>query len=77
MTDRLSSNDSYFVVEAIMSKNRFRYFKDHICFGNPQKITQLSETDRFTAVKYSIQRDLGNLQLKYFKACCYMGISCN
>ena len=34
-------------------KNRFRFLKGHICFGNPQKRAQLWETDRFAAVKYS------------------------
>ena len=32
MTDRLFSNDSLFVFGAIMSKNRFKFLKDHICF---------------------------------------------
>ena len=36
-TDRLFSNDSHFVFDAIMSKNRLRFFKDHICFDNPHK----------------------------------------
>ena len=37
MNDRLSSNDSHFVFGVIMSKNRFRFLKGHICFDNPQK----------------------------------------
>ena len=37
MNDRLSSNDSHFVFGVIMSKNRFRFLKSHICFDNPQK----------------------------------------
>ena len=41
MTDRLFSNDSHFSFGAIMSKNRFRFHKDHICFDNPQEKTQL------------------------------------
>ena len=51
MTDRLFSNDSHFVFGAIMSKNRFRFLKGHICFDNPQEITQLWETGRFAAVR--------------------------
>ena len=51
MTDRLFSNDSHFVFGAIMSKNRFRFLKGHICFDNPQERTQLWETDRFAAVR--------------------------
>ena len=35
MTDRLFSNDSHFVFGAIMSKNRFRFLKGHMCFDNP------------------------------------------
>ena len=45
MTDRLFSNDSHFVFGAIMSKNRFRFLKGHICFDNAQESTQLWETD--------------------------------
>ena len=41
MTDRLSSNDSRFVFGAIMSKNRFRFLRVHICFDNSQERTQL------------------------------------
>ena len=37
ITDRLFSNDSYFVFGAIVSKNRFRFLKGHICFDNPKK----------------------------------------
>ena len=73
MTDRLFSNDSHFVFGEIMSKNRFRFLKGHICFDNPQERTQLWEADRFAAVK----RDLGNLQFKSFKACCIIGTSFN
>ena len=51
MTDRLSSNDSRFVFGAIMSKNRFRFLRVHICFDNSQERTQLLETDRFAAVR--------------------------
>ena len=51
MIDRLFSNDIYFVFGGIMSKNRFRFLKGHICFHNPQKRTQLWETDRFVAVR--------------------------
>ena len=51
MTDRLFSNDSHFIFGAIMSKNRFRFLIDHICFNNPQERTQLWETDRFAAVR--------------------------
>ena len=51
MTDTLFSNDSRFVFGAIMSKNRFRFFKGHICFDNPQGRTQLWETERFAAVR--------------------------
>ena len=51
MTDRLFSNDSHFGLGAIMSKNRFRFHKDHICFDNPQEKTQLWEIDRLVAVK--------------------------
>ena len=49
MTDRLIWNKRHF--GAIMSKNRFRFLKDHICFDNPQERTQLWETDRFAAVR--------------------------
>ena len=51
MTDRLFSNDSHFVFGAIMSKNRSRFLKGHICFGNPQERTQLWEIYRFAAVR--------------------------
>ena len=51
MTDKLFSNDTHFVFGAIMSKNRFRFLKDHICFDNPSERTQLWETDRFVAVR--------------------------
>ena len=51
MIDRLFSNDSHFVLGAIMSKNRCRFLKGHICFNNPQERTQLWETDRFAAVR--------------------------
>ena len=51
MTDKLFSHDSHFVFGAIMSKNRFRFLKGHICFDNPQERTQLWETDRFAAVR--------------------------
>ena len=51
MTDRLFSNDSHFVFGAIMSKNRFRFLKGHICFDNPQERTQLWETERFASVR--------------------------
>ena len=51
MTDRLFSNDSHFVFGAIMSKNRFRFLKGHICFDDPQESTRLWETDRFAAVR--------------------------
>ena len=51
MTDRLFSNDNDFVFGAIMSKNRFRFRKGHICFNNSQERTQLWETDRFAAVR--------------------------
>ena len=51
MTDRLFSNDSHFIFGAIMSKNRFRFLIDHICFNDPQERTQLWETDRFAAVR--------------------------
>ena len=51
ITDRLFSNDSYFVFGPIVSKNRFRFLKGHICFDNPQERTQLWETDRFAAVR--------------------------
>ena len=50
MTDRLFSNDSHFVLDAIMSKNNFRFLKGHICFNNPPERTQLWETNRFAAV---------------------------
>ena len=50
MTDRLFSNDSHFVLDAIMSKNNFRFLKCHICFNNPPETTQLWETNRFAAV---------------------------
>ena len=59
MTDRLLSNDSHFVFGAIMSKNRLRLFKGHICFDNSQERTKLWETDRLqlleTSGKSSIQ----------------------
>ena len=32
MTDRLVSNDSHFLIGAIMSKTHFRFRKGHICF---------------------------------------------
>ena len=51
MTDKLFSHDSHFVFGAIMSKNRFRFLKGHICFDNPQERTQLWETGRFAAVR--------------------------
>ena len=51
ITDRLFSSDIYFIFGAIMSKNRFRFLKVHICFDNLQKRTQLRETDRFAAVR--------------------------
>ena len=51
MTGRLFSSDSHFVFGVIMSKNRFRFLKDHNCFDNPQERTQLWETDRFSAVR--------------------------
>ena len=35
MIDRLFSNDSHFVLGAIMSKKRCRFLKGHICFDNP------------------------------------------
>ena len=79
MTDRLFSNDSHFVFGEIMSKNRLRFFKGHICFDNLQERTKLWETDRFTAVRdiwEIFNSDLfkfnSNLQ---FKACCTNGIS--
>ena len=51
MTQRLFSDDSHFVFGVIMSKNRFRFLKGHICFDNPQERTQLWETDRFATVR--------------------------
>ena len=45
MTDRPFSNDSHLVFGAMMAKNRFRFLKGHICFGNAQESTQLWETD--------------------------------
>ena len=51
MTDRLFSNYSHFVFGAIMSKNRFRCLKVHICFDSPQERIQLWETNRFAAVR--------------------------
>ena len=51
ITDGLFSNDNYFVFGPIVSKNRFRFLKGHICFDNPQERTQLWETDRFAAVR--------------------------
>ena len=51
ITDRLFSSDIYFIFGTIMSKNRFRFLKVHICFDNLQKRTQLRETDRFAAVR--------------------------
>ena len=49
--DRLFSNDCHFAFGAIMSKNRFKFLRGHICFDNPQERTQLWETDRFAAVR--------------------------
>ena len=40
-----------FFFGTIMSKNRFRFLKDHIRFDNPQERTQLWETDRLAAVR--------------------------
>ena len=51
MADRLFSNDSHFVFCAIMSKNRFRFLKGHICFDNRQERTQMWETERFASVR--------------------------
>ena len=51
MTDRLFSNDSHFVLDAIMSKNNFRFLKGHICFNNPPERTQLWETNRYAVVR--------------------------
>ena len=51
MTDKLFSNDCQFVLFAIMSKNRFKFLKGHICFDNPQERTQLWKTDICTAVR--------------------------
>ena len=51
MTNRLYPNDSHFVFGAIMSKNRFRFLKTHICFVNPQERTLLWEADKFAAIK--------------------------
>ena len=51
MTDRLFSGYSHLVFGVIMSKNRFRFLKGHICFDNARERTQLWETDRFAAVK--------------------------
>ena len=51
VTDRLFSNDSYFALGAKMSKERFRFLKGHICFGNSQERTQLLETDRFPSFR--------------------------
>ena len=45
MTERLFSNDSHFVFGTIISKNRFRFPKCHICSDNPQERTQLWKTD--------------------------------
>ena len=45
MTDRPFSNDGHLVFGAMMSKNRFRFLKGHICFDNTQESTQLWETD--------------------------------
>ena len=53
MTDRLLSNDSHFVFGAIMSKNRLRFFKGHICFDNSQERTKLWETDRLQLLETS------------------------
>ena len=64
MTDRLG---------AIMSKNRFRFLKGHICFDNPQERTQLQETDRFAAVREIWEIFDSNLST----ACCTIGISFN
>ena len=38
------------VTGAIMSKNCFRFLKDHICLDNPQERTRLWERTRFEAV---------------------------
>ena len=73
MTDRLFSHDSHFVFGAIMSKNRFRFLKGHICFDNPQERTQLQETDRFAAVREIWEIFDSNLST----ACCTIGISFN
>ena len=51
INETLFLNDSHFVFCAIMSKNRFRFLKDYICFDNPQERTQLQETKRFAAVR--------------------------
>ena len=51
MTHRLFSDDSHFVFGVIMSKNRFKFLKGHICFDNPQERTQLWETERFATVR--------------------------
>ena len=41
----------FFFFGTIISKNRFRFLKDHIRFDNPQERTKLWETDRFAAVR--------------------------
>ena len=52
MTDKLFSNNSHFVFGTIMSKNRFRFLKDHICFDNPHERTQN------TAVAFAAVREI-------------------
>ena len=59
MTDRLFSKGSHYIFGVIMSKNRFRFLKGHICLDNPherhscwkQIDSQLLERSE----KYSIQ----------------------
>ena len=37
MTDRLFLNDSHFVFDGIMPKNRFIFLKGYICFDFPTR----------------------------------------
>ena len=37
MTDRLFSKGSHYIFGVIMSKNRFRFLKGHICLDNPHE----------------------------------------
>ena len=51
MTDRLFLNDSHFVFDGIMPKNRFIFLKGYICFDYLQEKTLFWETERFAAVR--------------------------